>query len=354
MPGPYPAAMQKLVDQFTNADLAESKVVQVGAFQPHDVVRVHNNPGELVLTNTYQGDVANNTVVLLTDDATRTGLKFKPDISALNRPGQHLSLVVASTIDQSISIELEGYPAKTIEVEANVPSITNIGSLFGIPLLASTASFFDVATGEEGGDASGLINADSLEGNLVYTGGNIDFSGELGSKAAFAFSKEMPLGASLQVTWPDYSINTYHVFEQVFLLVSEHASPVTALQNRSTSTTLLATDKTYAGNNNGLFVEKFLLGGTTPELEYINRPQTRIKATLTEPGGDPELSEGGIYLFIEDLDAEASETYASYLPDATTKPMYCHVVVIVKPDQVGLVDPALVSVPYSYTGVISA
>lgn len=347
MPGSYPPAMQKLVDQFTNADLGDQQVVQVGAFQPHEVVRVHHNPGELVLTNAFQGDVANNTVVLLTDGVTRTGLKFTPDTSALSRPGQHLSLIVASTINQTISIELEGYPAKEVTVVANVPSITNIGSLFGIPLLASTASFFDVATGD-GGSASGLINADSLEGNLVYSGGTIAFGGELGTQAAFAYSHALPLGAALQVTWPVFTVSGQQPYEQIFLLLSEHESPVTALQNRSSSTMLLATDKTQAGNNNGLFVEKYLLGALTPELEHPNKPETRIKATLTAPGGHPELDEGGVLLLIEDLDADTSETYPVYLPEATSKPMFCHLIVLVDAAEASAILPAYPAMAYSF------
>lgn len=176
----YPAAMQALLDQFGNQNAIAQKIVQVGSFQPFDLVRVHSNPANLVLTNAHEGSVATSTVVLLTDGQARAGLKFKPDTSVIrDRHDQQLHLIIASGIDQVVTVEFEDYPAKELQVTANQPALFSIGMLFGIPVIASTASFFDVATGEDGGATSGnfaftsVINAQASNNKVIYTNGDL-------------------------------------------------------------------------------------------------------------------------------------------------------------------------------------
>lgn len=189
----YPAAMQALLDQFGNQNAIAQKIVQVGSFQPFDLVRVHSNPANLVLTNAHEGSVATSTVVLLTDGQARAGLKFKPDTSVIrDRHDQQLHLIIASGIDQVVTVEFEDYPAKELQVTANQPALFSIGMLFGIPVIASTASFFDVATGETGGSSGNssvpvfnmLINAVQNQNSIHYTGGalptNTTWDGFLG------------------------------------------------------------------------------------------------------------------------------------------------------------------------------
>lgn len=210
----YPAAMQALVDQFGSQDAVSQKIVQVGSFQPVDLVRVHSNPVGLLLTNTYDGTVATTTVVLLTDGQARAGLKFKPDTTVIrDRHDQVLSLVIASSIEQTISIEFENYPAKQVQVAANEPTIVNIGLLCGIPIIASTASFFDVATGDDGGSSGGnasifptLLQAIETNKQLTYTSGDLTAVGQASSFGYVAI-KPMSDGERLRIIVPELSLN---------------------------------------------------------------------------------------------------------------------------------------------------
>ncbi|WP_336943349.1 hypothetical protein [Acinetobacter modestus] len=193
-------AMQSLIDQFANQ---EEKIVQIGTFQPHTLVRVHHNPTDLILTNEHAHTIANTTVVLLNDGLERSGLKFKPNIRNLSPEHNSLKLILASTVNQSISIEYQDYPAKIINLEANKPVIINIGEVFGIPMLESTANFFDLAV--DGGNSSDngwtLTNATINSGEIAYSGGLIESNQNgqtvpallalnairIGQKATFAF-----------------------------------------------------------------------------------------------------------------------------------------------------------------------
>ena len=209
----YPAAMQALVDQFGNQDVIAQKVVEVGSFQPFDLVRVHSNPTDLILTNAHAGTVATSTIVLLTDGQARVGLKFKPNTAVINeQKDQTLSLIIASTINQTISIEFEGYPAKQLQVSANQPALFSIGMLFGIPVIASTASFFDVATGETGGSSGNesifptLLHAVETNKQLTYSNGDLSAVGQASSFGYVAI-KTMPDGERLRIIVPELTIN---------------------------------------------------------------------------------------------------------------------------------------------------
>ncbi|WAU72954.1 MULTISPECIES: hypothetical protein [unclassified Acinetobacter] len=165
-------AMQSLIDQFANT---EEKIVQIGSFQPHTLVCVHHNPTDLVLSNEHDHTIASATVVLLNDGLERSGLKFKPNISNISQEHNSLKLILASTINQSISIEYSNYPAKLVNLEANKPVIMNIGSIFGIPMLESTTNFFDLAVdGNQPSNGWTLTNATLNDGVLTYTGGLIE------------------------------------------------------------------------------------------------------------------------------------------------------------------------------------
>lgn len=211
---PYPAAMQALLDQFANQDAIEQKIVQVGSLQPFDLVRVHSNPTDLVLTNTHDHNVATTTVVLLTDGQARTGLKFKPDATIINeRHDQTINLIIASSINQTISIEFANYPVKEVQVLANQPAIVNIGVLYGIPLISSTASFFDVATGDNGGSSGGvssifstLLQAVETNQQLNYTSGNLAAAGQESSFGYVAI-KPMDVNERLRIIVPELSIH---------------------------------------------------------------------------------------------------------------------------------------------------
>jgi hypothetical protein len=206
--------MQALLDQFANQDAISQKIVQVGSLQPFDLVRVHSNPTNLVLTNTHDRNVATTTVVLLTDGQTRTGLKFKPDAVVINeRHDQTLNLIVASSINQTISIEFADYPAKEVKVLANQPAIVNIGVLYGIPLISSTASFFDVATGDDGGSSGGvpsifstLLQAVETNAQLSYTSGDLSAAGQ---SVSFGYVAIKPVtdGECLSIIVPALTIH---------------------------------------------------------------------------------------------------------------------------------------------------
>ena len=209
----YPAAMQALLDQFGNQDAIAQKIVQVGSFQPFDLVRVHSNPANLVLTNAHEGSVATSTVVLLTDGQARAGLKFKPDTSVIrDRHDQQLHLIIASSTDQTVTVEFEDYPAKELQVTANQPALFSIGMLFGIPVIASTASFFDVATGETGGSSGNesifptLLHAVETNKQLTYSSGDLSVVGQASSFGYVAI-KPMSDGERLLIIVPELAIN---------------------------------------------------------------------------------------------------------------------------------------------------
>ncbi|MEF9955626.1 MAG: hypothetical protein RR677_06970 [Acinetobacter sp.] len=166
-------AMQSLIDQFANT---EEKIIQIGSFQPHTLVCVHHNPTDLVLSNEHDHTIATATVVLLNDGLERSGLKFKPNISNISQENNSLKLILASTVNQSISIEYQDYPAKLVNLEANKPVVMNIGSIFGIPMLESTTNFFDSAVdgGNQPNNGWTLTNATLTNGVLTYTGGLIE------------------------------------------------------------------------------------------------------------------------------------------------------------------------------------
>lgn len=209
----YPAAMQALLEQFGNQDAVAQKIVQVGSFQPFDLVRVHSNPAGLVLNNAHEGSVATSTVVLLTDGQSRAGLKFKPDTSVIrDRHDQQLNLIIASSTDQTVTVEFEDYPAKEVQVTANQPALFSIGMLFGIPVIASTASFFDVATGDDDGSSgsesifSTLLQAVETNKQLSYTSGNLAAAGQASSFGYVAI-KPMPDGERLRIIVPELTVN---------------------------------------------------------------------------------------------------------------------------------------------------
>jgi hypothetical protein len=176
-------AMQSLIEQF--ADPVE-QIIQIGSFQPHELVRVHHNPTDLILTNEHEHTVATTTVVLINDGQARNGLKFVPNISNLYAQ-KTLKLVLASTTAQTVAVEFPGYPAKQFELEANTPVLVNIGNLFGIPMIESNSGFFDLATDEGNTVVSGewtLTNATfttdtpSNDDTLSYTGGSYLLKGQ--------------------------------------------------------------------------------------------------------------------------------------------------------------------------------
>lgn len=176
-------AMQSLIEQFSNP---LEQIIQIGSFQPHELVRVHHNPTDLILTNEHEHTVATTTVVLINDEHAREGLKFVPNISNLYAQ-KTLKLVLASTTQLTIAVEFPGYPAKQIVLEANTPVIVNIGNLCGIPMMESNSSFFDLATDEGNTIVSGewtLTNAafatdvPSNDDTLSYTGGTYLIKGQ--------------------------------------------------------------------------------------------------------------------------------------------------------------------------------
>lgn len=224
----YPAAMQALLDQFGNQDAVSQKIVQVGSFQPFDLVRVHSNPSTSVLTNAHEGSVATSTVVLLTDGQARAGLKFKPDTTVIrNRHDQQLHLIIASSIDQTITVEFEDYPAKQVQVTANQPALFSIGMLFEIPVIASTASFFDLATGNDGDATSGdfaftsVINAQASSNKVIYTNGDL---AAIGKNWAHGFAAIAPFadGQTMRFVVPAF-IGSQQI--AVYLETSNSLSP---------------------------------------------------------------------------------------------------------------------------------
>lgn len=315
MPSPYPPAMQNLLDQFANVSLADDKIVQVGAFQPHELVRVHNNPASLVLTNEFENNLATTTVVLLTDGATRTGLKFKPDISIIHdRQGRHISLIVASSINQTILVEFAGYPAKEIDVVANEPSITNIGELFGIPLIASTASFFDVATGD-GGNASGyrLISALLEAEELVYQGGVISLLND-DNTPGFAISGPISAGQPVGFSMPVSMIHGIHPFYEICLLISEHSSPTDAYNEKNSGIGAYVLDWTEGGGQTGISVN-------TPEEPFVySKTGSLLQLTAN-------ISTDRIEFEVFDPADESTDSYELARPGIHLSPLYFHIVI---------------------------
>ncbi|QHH99235.1 hypothetical protein [Acinetobacter dispersus] len=190
-------AMQSLIEQFSNT---EDKIIQIGSFQPYELVRVHHNPVDLVLTNDHEHTVAGTTVVLLSDGQARNGLKFKPNISSISESDKSLKVILASTTAQNIVIEYKDYPPKQIDLEANKPAIVFIGELFGIPMLESSANFFDLAVDGQPIDGWSLTNATLSNGVLTYTGGTFEEEGLGGSISTGLFAKKsLNIGESVTV-----------------------------------------------------------------------------------------------------------------------------------------------------------
>lgn len=126
--------MQKLIAQF--AGKPANQVTVIGAFQPHDLVLVHENPTAEVLSNTTTTDAANVAVILLTDGAERA-ITFTPQFA----DGQNITLIIASSAAQDIIVKLNETESKTISVEANKPKLLTLSDRFGIPVVDGSDFF---------------------------------------------------------------------------------------------------------------------------------------------------------------------------------------------------------------------
>lgn len=315
----YPAAMQALLDQFANQDVISQKIVQVGSLQPFDLVRVHSNPTDLVLTNTHDRNVATTTVVLLTDGQARTGLKFKPDAAVINEHhDQTLNLIVASSINQTISIEFANYPAKEVQVLANQPVIVNIGVLYGIPLISSTASFFDVATGDNGGSSGfTFVNSEFAGESLRYTGG--DMSILYTDKPAFAITTKVTNDRMYGFKQPNYDIDGINPFDTVALIISESDDPAQAHNDRNNGIGGDASDFTSNGANSGISINK-------PGNFYIYQKAGQGMTAWAKVVNDAISWQ--IYIANEGV----SEEFVDARPGIHERTLYCHVVVTLRPE----------------------
>ena len=339
----YPAAMQALLDQFGNQDAIAQKIVQVGSFQPFDLVRVHSNPANLVLTNAHEGSVATSTVVLLTDGQARAGLKFKPDTSVIrDRHDQQLHLIIASGIDQVVTVEFEDYPAKELQVTANQPALFSIGMLFGIPVIASTASFFDVATGEDGGndDTSGalLINCLNQAGKLTYTGGTADFGSIFGEKTAFLFSKPITAGYAFQYENPE-PVSGVRAINDLRIKISSSPDPAYSFFNND-DIFIQLTNPGIGGSDNRFFdvyVKESVGGQSINEWWYFNEERLRIHVTVNLDSLD---------IVVTDLVTQETQTHTTNLSGLMAQPMYLHIGAILS-EQASTLDHTLIQLPFS-------
>lgn len=194
----------------------------------------------------------------------------------------------------------------------------------------------------EGGGSDIVLTNALFSNNLSYTSGTIDFAGATGIKHAFALSRPVTSGKSLNLIWPYYDIDGNSPFEQIYLLISPYASPADAVHYKDQVHGAYVTDYTTSGANNGAKLYK-TVQGEAAELIYeaVDQPSTAVKATMLS---------GNIRWDITNRDnGENHQEVTAYAVDS--QQMYGHAVVVLRDPDYTQVDPVQLFVSLSLDGI---
>lgn len=173
-----PTTSSLLMSLFADA-IATNGIVQVGQFQPFDMVRVYQDPANDTVMNNHSVDGmvnASTVALVVTGNTAPTGLVFEPDLALLRNASSDIKLLVESSVDFALTLTADGQ-SSTFGIQAGKTAVLTLGLIAGIPLVLGSHNFFNVATGEVVPPASGLFavltNA-SHNGNVLhYTGGTL-------------------------------------------------------------------------------------------------------------------------------------------------------------------------------------
>ena len=197
-----PTTSSLLMSLFADA-IATNGIVQVGQFQPFDMVRVYQDPANDTVMNNHSVDGmvnASTVALVVTGNTAPTGLVFEPDLALLRNASSDIKLLVESSVDFALTLTADGQ-SSTFAIQAGKTAVLTLGLIAGIPLVLGSHNFFDLATGEVVPPASGLFavltNA-SHNGNVLhYTSGYL-----IGGGAGMAAQIDNPNGRSINLVVP--------------------------------------------------------------------------------------------------------------------------------------------------------
>ena len=126
-------SMQHVLDTFSN--LAQGVIHQMGEHQPHDLVLVYKNPTDDNLSNRVGDDYA-TAVVIITDDEVSRTINLEVDFV-----GADVTVIVASTIEQAVTIKFADGSSKAVTASANTPLFLRLNDQFGIPVTDGSGFF---------------------------------------------------------------------------------------------------------------------------------------------------------------------------------------------------------------------